>query len=127
MTAMPTFRRRADLVTLIAAPTVWALHFLAVYIVAAVWCARAGDAFAPLTSIRLVIGAVTLVALALIAFFGAQAYRNWGFGRQAPPHDADTPEDRRRFLGYATLLLAGLSFVAVIYAALPAVFVADCR
>ena len=34
--------------------------------------------------------------------------------------------DRILFQGYATLLLSGLSFVAVIFTALPALFVTEC-
>jgi len=43
------------------------------------------------------------------------------------PHDADTPEDRHRFLGFATLLLSGLSAVAVIYTALVVVVFRSCH
>jgi hypothetical protein len=46
---------------------------------------------------------------------------------ETTPHDADTIQDRRRFLAYATLLLSGLSFVATLFVALPAVFFASCR
>jgi hypothetical protein len=43
------------------------------------------------------------------------------------PHDDDTPEDRRSFMGFATLLLCGLSAVAVVFVALPARFLEVCR
>lgn len=124
---MVLMRRRADLVTLIVAPTVWAAHFLVCYVAAAVHCARAAAALAPLGPVRWTIAVATLVALALILAAGAQAWRHWGFGLQDPPHDADTPDDRQHFLGYATLLLAGLSFVSVLFVALPAVMIGDCR
>ena len=35
--------------------------------------------------------------------------------------------DRQRFLGYATLLLSALSFVSVLFIALPAFLIRDCR
>jgi hypothetical protein len=47
-------------------------------------------------------------------------------GHAALPHDDDTPEDRQRFLGFATLLLSVLSAVAVIYAAAVVVFIERC-
>jgi hypothetical protein len=48
-------------------------------------------------------------------------------GTEATTHDLDSPEDRHRFLGFATLLLSGLSAVAVAYAALAATFFDTCR
>jgi len=48
-------------------------------------------------------------------------------GTEATTHDLDTPEDRHRFLGFATLLLSGLSAVAVLYAAFAATFFDTCR
>ena len=53
--------------TLITAPMVWAGHFLACYLVAAVFCAKATTGVADLTTVRLGIGAATLVALLLIS------------------------------------------------------------
>ena len=43
------------------------------------------------------------------------------------PHDAETPADRDRQLGFATVLLSALSLVAVVFSALPALFIGDCR
>jgi hypothetical protein len=68
----------------------------------------------------------TALALAAIGIVGWIGYRRHRFGNADAPHDDDTPEDRHRFLGFATLLLSGLSAVAVIYAALVAVFVERC-
>jgi hypothetical protein len=67
------------------------------------------------------------VALAGIGFIGWQGYRRHTHGTANLPHDFDTPEDRHRFLGYATLLLSGLSAVGVVYAALAAVFMESCH
>lgn len=49
-----------------------------------------------------------------------------GFGTDDPPHDDPTRNDRLLFQGYATLLLSGLGFVAVIFTALPALFITEC-
>ena len=113
---------------MIVAPTIWALHFLACYILAAIFCAKAGAPSADLATVRWWIAGLTVVALAAIAACGIQAFRLGHFmeGKTAP-HDADTIHDRRHFLAYATLLLSGLSFVATVFVALPAVFFASCR
>src|SRR5690606_25935563 len=59
--------------TLTAAPAVWALHFLACYVLAAVWCARAGR-HADLGSARGWIALLTVAALLLLAWL---AWRGW--------------------------------------------------
>jgi hypothetical protein len=121
------FRREADLWFLIGSPTVWALHFLACYVLAAVHCEKAGMGFASVEPIRVWIIGLTAVALAFVFISGLQAWRHWGFGANSPPHDAPTAEDRRRFIGYAALLISALSFVAILFTALPIFFIADCR
>ena len=112
--------------TLFTAPLVWALHFLICYVGAAVYCARAGQFGFSFDVVRTGIALVTLVALLLIAMSAWLAWRQWGFGTQDPPHDDPSRTDRTLFQGFATLLLSGLSFVAVIYVALPALFVTEC-
>ena len=111
--------------TLFTAPVIWAGHFVACYASAAVFCARVGgDGFGTL---RLAIVAITVLALAGIFLAGILAWRQWGFGTGDPPHDDPTRSDRLFFQGFATLLLAGLSFVAVAYQTLPVAFITDCR
>ncbi len=112
--------------TLFTAPAVWALHFLACYIAAAVFCEKPELLGGDFGRLRFAIGAATALSLALIVVAAALAWRQWGFGMGDPPHDAATRRDRLLFQGYAALLLSGLSFVAVIFTALPALFVADC-
>jgi hypothetical protein len=113
---------------MIVAPTIWAVHFLACYILAANFCAKAGGPPADFATVRWWIAGLTVLALAGIGACAIQAFRLGHFmeGKTAP-HDADTIHDRRRFLAYSTLLLSGLSFVATLFVALPAVFVASCR
>jgi hypothetical protein len=45
---------------------------------------------------------------------------------QSTPHEDGTDIDRLRFLAKSTLLLAGLSFVGVLFTALPVIFLRDC-
>lgn len=112
---------------LVVSPTIWAAHFLLCYVTAAIWCAKAPSALASLGGVRTAVIVFTLLALAGITAMGWTGYRRHSYGAGAAPHDDDTPEDRHRFMGFATLLLSGLSAVAVIYAALVIVFVETCQ
>jgi hypothetical protein len=66
------------------------------------------------------------MSLAMIVVAAVLAWRQWGSGSGDPPHDDPTRRDRLLFQGYATLLLSGLSFIAVIFTALPVLFITDC-
>lgn len=118
---------RASVWMLTTGPTVWALHFLICYIAGAVWCAKAASPAAPLDGVRIVLGAVTVVALLLIVWLGWRGLRQHRFGIATLPHDAPTAGDRHRFLGFATMLLCGLSFVAVLYSAFAIAIIGTCR
>ena len=112
---------------LVASPTTWAAHFLLCYLTAAVWCAKVAGPAGPLGTVRVLIAAYTVLALAGIGLVGWVGYRRHTYGTASTPHDFDTPEDRHRFLGFATLLLSGLSAVAVAYVALTALFIGTCH
>lgn len=111
---------------LTASPIVWAAHFLLCYGTAAVWCAKVAGPSGSLATTRLAILIYTSVALGIIFVIGAIGFRKHSLGGAAAPHDDDTPEDRHRFLGFATLLLSSLSAVAVVYAGLVAWFIRSC-
>jgi hypothetical protein len=117
------------------APTIWAAHLLLCYITAAVWCAKFVGPGGALGGIRTAITWYTVAALIGIALIGWEGLRRhrypsaslWAGGTEATTHDLDSAEDRHRFLGFATLLLAGLSAVGVFYAALAATYFDTCR
>ncbi len=113
--------------TLFTGPVVWALHFLACYVGAAIFCEKSYLFGADFENLRVAIAGATILALAIIVLVAILAWRQWGFGSGDPPHDDPTPRDRRLFQGYATLLLSGLSFVAVVFTALPALFIDGCN
>jgi len=115
--------RRVTLWTLIVPPTVWAVHFLFCYLWVAVACAKLA-AF-PRFPVAFAVG--TIVALAIIVASGMVAFLQSRTPGDPPPHDESTGIDRTRFLATATLLLAGLSFVAVLFTAAPALMLTDCR
>jgi hypothetical protein len=112
--------------TLFTGPVVWALHFLACYSAAAVYCAKASQVSFSFGTLRLSLFAMTAVALAAILVAAWLSWRQWGFGSGDPPHDAPTRQDRLLFQGFATLLLSGLSFVAVIFVSVPLLFIEVC-
>jgi hypothetical protein len=119
-------RQVESLWTLFTAPVVWALHFLACYVSAAIFCAKPGIFGTDFTSLRVSIGVLTVLSLAMIVVATLLAWRQWGFGTGDPPHDEPTRRDRLLFQGYATLLLSGLSFVAVVFTALPVLSITEC-
>ena len=117
---------RESLWIVIASPMIWAAHFLLSYLTASTICGR----FAPLTSspwetVRLLIGGYTVAAVIGISI--VLWHSRHGFKWSAVPHDFDTPHDRYRFLGFASVLLSGLSIAATLYASLTIVFVPGCR
>jgi hypothetical protein len=117
------------------APAIWAAHFLSCYVTAAIWCARVAAPGGALNGVRTAVAWYTAAALIGISVVGWEGFRRHMFpstalgagGTEATTHDLDTREDRHRFLGFATLLLAGLSAVAVTYAGFAATFFDTCR
>ena len=117
-----------DLWRVIAAPVLWALHFLACYLIAAVWCAKLGRD-APLEGARIAVLVATLLALAGI---GWSAHGLWRVRARSLTDDDfefehNSPEERHRFLSHVALMLCVLSAVAVLYVAIPAIYLASCR
>lgn len=120
---------RESLSMLIFGPGIWAAHFLLSYVSAAVWCAKVVGRTGLLDSVRIAVGVYTVIALFGIGLTAWRGYQRHtlGGGRATLPHNLDTAASRHRFLGFATLLLCGLSFVATIYVALAVVFIGSCR
>jgi hypothetical protein len=124
--------KKESLWRVIVSPTIWAAHFLLSYVTAAIWCAKFVPRDGSADPVRWAIVIYTAVALSGIAINGWGGWRRQRMGGSAPltdpaPHDDDTPLDRTRFLGFSTLLLAGLSGIATIYAALVVLFFGSCR
>jgi uncharacterized membrane protein YbhN (UPF0104 family) len=115
------------LVLLAASPTIWGGHFLLAYCTVAVWCEKAAPPSGSLGAAGVAIWIFTAAALAAIAIIGWLAWRRHRFGDGERPHDFDSPADRHRFLGFACLLLSGLSAVAVVYSALAVALIGSCR
>lgn len=95
----------------------WGLHFLAVYVSAAVYCAKASAG--GLGGAKLAIMAATVAALAAL---GAVAWR-----ARAHRRDAGHAQPESRFVGSTVLMLCALSALAVLAVASVAFFFGDCR
>jgi len=117
-----------DLWRVIAAPIVWALHFVFCYVYGAIYCAKAGRD-AALDGPTLVIVGATVVALALISLSTLHLWQVRG--RSVTDNDFEfehnTPEERHRFLSHVALMLCVLSAVAVLYVAIPMLYLSSCR
>ena len=105
------------------APSLWSLLC---YATGAIWCAKVAGMGGSLGTTRIAIFFYTVAALVAIGIVGWIGYRRHSLGSALLPHDDDTPEDRHRFLGFATFLLSALSAVAVLYTGLVAVFIRNC-
>lgn len=116
-----------SLITMIATPTVWALHFLFCYVLVASACAPNEDVFKSINGARIAIAVATAVSLAFCFFAGLRALREWKTAGGTPPHDQPTEHDRERQMELASVLLSALSFLAIVFTALPVLLVADCR
>ena len=123
-TALP--ERTRYLVLLAMGPTVWMTHFLVTYVTVSAWCFKIAGRDGSLAALRTTIAGYTIVALLAMGLIGLSAYRRHRHGNEPPPHDLDTAEDRHRFLGFATLLLAGLSAVATAFVAIATMFFGTC-
>jgi hypothetical protein len=117
-----------DLWQVILAPVVWACHFLFCYVYGAVYCAKAGRDASLDGPTQVIVGA-TVLALVLI---GLSTLRLWRVrGRSLTDDDFEfehnTPEERHRFLSHVALMLCVLSAVAVLYVAIPMLYLTSCR
>lgn len=112
---------------LAGSPLVWAAHFLASYLTAAIWCEKVVGRGGSLFGARIAIVVYTVVAIVTIAAIGWNGFRRHAYGTATVPHDYDSPEDRHRFLGFATVLLSGVSIVATLFVALAAYYMETCN
>lgn len=120
------FRGRA-LLPIVFGPTVWALYFLVAYVVAAVVCVKDPEAIDTARVALAVTGGLCVLA---VAASGALAGMSWrrdlahaGEGRLSDASEVS----RRAFLAFATVLLDGLSVVAIVFTAAPLLLAGTCR
>lgn len=117
-----------DLWQVIFAPVIWAFHFLFCYVYGAVYCAKAGRDASLAGPTQVIIGA-TVLALVLV---GISTLKLWRVrGRSLTDNDFEfehnTAEERHRFLSHVALMLCLLSAIAVLYTAIPMLYLTSCR
>lgn len=123
---MTEANKKETLWPLAFSPAIWAIHFLLSYATASVWCSKISGRDHPLAGALLSILVYTAIALVAITIIGWRGYLRHRLRNGSLPHDDDTPEDRTRFLGFATFLLSGLSAVATIFSAFVLFFFRRC-
>ncbi|QDV42384.1 hypothetical protein Enr13x_22290 [Stieleria neptunia] len=112
---------------IVAAPSVWAAHFLASYLTAAIFCAKFADSDRSAGEVQMAVMAYTVLAMVILAGVGWVGYRRHQSGHDGGPHDGDTRADQRRLVGLSTFLLSCLSAVATVFTALVLYFVGTCH
>ncbi len=122
-----TAEKKPSLWLLVVSPATWAAHLLASYVTVAIWCAKIAARAESLGAARVAVAAYTAVALAVVIVTAIRGHRLHRAADPGPPHDDDSTVSRRGFMGLATLLLSLLSAVAIVYGALPIVYVGSCR
>lgn len=117
----------ASLFRITFGPLIWVTHFLLSYAATAVFCAKLAGGPGDMGLLRWGIVIVTVFALCGIVWAGWRSWTQWRYSNEDRFEDADgSSEDRHQFLGHAALLLAIISFIGVIYTALPALLSASC-
>ncbi|QEG01317.1 hypothetical protein Mal15_53930 [Stieleria maiorica] len=119
--------RISPLWAIVSAPAIWAMHFLASYMTAAVFCAKFADSDGSAGEVQLAVMIYTVIALLLIVAIAVIGFRHHHHGRQFTSHDDSGRDAQRRMIGFSTFLLALLSAVATVFTALVLVFVGTCH
>ncbi len=111
----------AALVAPLAAPVIWAVSFLAVYLFAEAACAAGALRWAGADAVVVVTLAVTGLGLAAT---GGAVWWSWRARRSAGGGDAVA--EQQRLLGVVGLMLAVLFAVALVAVAVPALVLRPC-
>jgi uncharacterized membrane-anchored protein len=113
---MTRVRPLDDFLQLFTGPVIWFAHFVTLYGAEALICT---PGLASAGTMAWAAGAVTLAALAALGGFGIMVMRR-------PAHDPAGSHTGATFLRRATLLLAMLSAIAVVWVALPVAVLPVC-
>lgn len=120
-------------ISILLAPILWSVYFLAVYVLNSVACTKG---FVGLTVlgfgiVPFSVTVATLLTLAAMLALAAVAWARFQPVRDAEDHVHSGDPDlarlaRRRFMALAGLLQAGLHILATLYVGLPALLVPEC-
>lgn len=103
-------RAMNDLLLVLSAPIVWALHFFALYLIEALWCTAAGPSAG--SHVRTIGAVITAIALAVL--LGLALHHRRGF-RLRSHETAGVSDELARYAA----LLAVPSTIAVLWASIP--------
>ena len=108
--------------SLVIAPVIWAVHFLLCYLLTAIACALGFG------GVRVGIGVFTLIALALLGYVALLNFRKWTQARDASRSTREATHDAgvSAFFALNSLMLCGLSAIALIWVAAPAAMLSVC-
>lgn len=108
---------------LAAAPLIWAAHFVICYVLVSLSCMLGWGRMAlGLNPAEIGIALVTLAALALLAFIATMSYERYRYFQA----DSSPGEDIGCFIALNSVLLCGISTVALIWVAFPALMLPVC-
>lgn len=102
---------------------IWATHFTACYVWAAMACGRFAGGF---DHARTGITAITIVACIAIAVCLVYGFHRHERRLPTQSNDDGTSEDRRRFMAFTTMLLAALSLIATAFVGGAAIAAGGC-
>ncbi len=115
----PTLKR---LLTLVGAPIIWIVHFVACYVMVSLVCLTRltrAPIVVGLNAAELGIAVATLIAGALIVIIAVASLRRW---RDPPRPDPDID----RFFAVCTLLLCAISLLSMLWVAFPTSILPTC-
>lgn len=109
------------LITLVGAPVIWMAHFLVCYVVVSLVCALqlTDSRLFGMNTAQLGIAIATGIALLLMGGIAAVQLRRWR-------HPTGPDPDLTRFFSANTLLLCGLSALALLWVAFPSLVLPTC-
>ncbi|QBQ55719.1 hypothetical protein [Nitrosococcus wardiae] len=112
------------LLSMVSAAIIWIIHFLLSYGIVSLACAYgyARSRLLGLNSVMLGIGFTTVVALILLIYTAAINYRKWRHELNLSASDISPSP----FIALNSMLLCGLSIIAVLWVALPSLMLPPC-
>jgi membrane protein YdbS with pleckstrin-like domain len=116
--------KRNSLLGMVSAPVIWVVHLAASYVAVSLICAGGytEPLFYGIGAAEAIVGAVTLAAVALVVYIGAVNYRRW----RRTPRQETVDHGMSRFFTLCSVLLCGLSVVAIFWVAFPAFILPSC-
>jgi hypothetical protein len=111
---------------LLGAPSIWMVHFLAIWMIAEWGCLAGWSGFTLLgfQAITVLLVIVTCIALPLVVAAGLLAWRNWRWARASTnEYEAD---NRSVYMGFGGVALSTLFGFAILLESLPALLLGLC-